>query len=138
MKKFLFVLLGLFGCLSACVYWTNQTIEAQSQNSQNEAMFTEPYKIAGTIRVEGKEYKWMEASFGGKNRGYEINPGKHRYQLSPNPHNDPWYNKNQTKFYKKGAEQIEKQANTEKWNSNGWPTTIKNITINKITYTLTK
>jgi hypothetical protein len=28
------------------------------------------------------------------------------YKFDPNPHNDPWYNKNQPKFYKEAATQI--------------------------------
>lgn len=28
------------------------------------------------------------------------------YKFDPNPHNDPWYNKNQAKFYNQAAQQI--------------------------------
>ena len=90
------------------------------------------------MTIKGKAYKWMEASFGGTDRGYAINPGNYRYQLSPNPHKDPWYNKNQARFYTLGAQQIEKQANARKWDTKGWPSTINPIEINAIIYTLSK
>lgn len=96
----------------------------------------EPRKIDGTIKINNFQYKWMEASFG-KNRGMTFNPGKLNYQFSPNPHNDPWYNKNQAKFYKQAAAQVETQGNIGKWTSGAWPSSIKNITVNKINYTLT-
>lgn len=140
MKKYLFIFLGLSVFLGGSLFESVNKVEAQTQTptSYEEVRDVEPFIITGSMKIEGKTYKWMEASFGGTNRGYEINPGKHRYQLSPNPHNDPWYNKNQAKFYGQGAAQIEKQANSGKWNSKGWPSTIRNVPIHGINYTLTK
>ncbi|BAO07321.1 MULTISPECIES: hypothetical protein [Enterococcus] len=130
MKRILVIILGITVLLSGSMFWNSRDAAAKEQGGT--------YLLGCTMRIEGKQYKWREASFGGTNRGYEINPGKYRYQLSPNPHKDPWYNKNQVKFYNQGADQIEKQANEEKWQTKGWPDTIKNITIHGIEYKLTK
>lgn len=91
--------------------------------------------ISGKITINNTNYNWIETSWG-KNRGITFNPGNHVYQLSPNPHNDPWYNKNQVKFYNAAVAEIAKQGNKDKWSSSNWPTSIKNIVVNKITYTL--
>lgn len=93
-----------------------------------------PTKIAGTMNINGKTYKWMEASYN-NNRGFKINPGNMDYKFSPNPHDDPWYNKNQIKFYNKAADQIASQGNSGKWVIGNWPSTIK-VTVNKIDYVL--
>lgn len=138
MKKFLVFSLGAAIFLGGTLFYSSQHVEAQDQINNVEVSSVQPIKIAGSMKIEGKTYKWMEASFGGTNRGYEINPGKMRYQLSPNPHNDPWYNKNQNKFYAQGADKIEAQANSGKWHTKGWPNKIENITIHGITYTLSK
>ncbi|EGO5846252.1 hypothetical protein D924_02910 [Enterococcus faecalis 06-MB-S-10] len=116
----------------------DDAIENHEESTFNQVELLKPGTISGEMKVENVKYKWMEASFGGTNRGYTINPGKLSYQLSPNPHKDPWYNKNQVKFYNLGAKQIEKQANEGKWHSKGWPENIYNISINNVNYTLTK
>ncbi|QSJ18880.1 hypothetical protein JYQ62_09070 [Nostoc sp. UHCC 0702] len=46
-----------------------------------------------------------------KNRGITIKLNNstrpsQTYKFDPNPHNDPWYNKNQPKFYRDAAQQI--------------------------------
>ncbi|TKI22218.1 hypothetical protein FC683_27065 [Bacillus cereus] len=93
--------------------------------------------IKGQITINNINYNWIETSWG-KNRGITFNPGNHVYQLSPNPHNDPWYNKNQVKFYNAAVAEIAKQGNKDKWSSSKWPNSIKNIVVNKIPYTLTE
>lgn len=138
MKKFVIIGLGALLMLGGNLFVGNNHVDAQGKSNDSEISSLQSRKIDGSMKIEGKSYKWMEASFGGTNRGYEINPGKLRYQFSPNPHNDPWYNKYQTKFYNQGAVQIEKQANAGKWATNGWPAEIDNITIHGITYTLKK
>lgn len=90
--------------------------------------------ISGAVKINGTSYKWSETSWG-KNRGMTFNPGSHVYQFSPNPHNDPWYNKNQTKFYKSAASQIEEQGSEGKWTKDSWSSQIK-VNINGIDYTL--
>ncbi|OQO71050.1 hypothetical protein BH747_03350 [Enterococcus villorum] len=64
-----------------------------------------------------------------------FNPGKHVYKFSPNPHNDPWYNKNQTKFYNQAAEAIASIGNSQTWIPKNWLFMI-NITVHGIDYTL--
>lgn len=93
-----------------------------------------PTKISGTIFINGDTYKWMESSWG-YNRGLTINPGRMDYQLSPNPHNDPWYNKNQIKFYNEVANQLQTQGNNAKWVKGNWPRII-NVKVNNIDYTM--
>ncbi|MEI4616589.1 hypothetical protein [Bacillus cereus] len=61
--------------------------------------------ISGSVTVNITTYKWSETSWG-NNRGVSFNPGQHVYQLSQNPHNDPWYNKNQIKFYDQVVNQV--------------------------------
>lgn len=90
--------------------------------------------IGGNTKINGVNYKWVETSWS-KNRGLTFNPGNHVYQFSPNPHNDPWYNKNQKKFYDSAADQITKQGNAGKWDQKSWPSSIK-VTMNGIDYTL--
>lgn len=138
MKKLLIFGLGAAFFIGGSCFVSNHFAEAQDKNSDVGVSSVQTRKIAGNMKIEGEKYKWMEASFGGTNRGYEINPGKMRYQLSPNPHNDPWYNKNQLKFYTQGADQIEKLADKGKWHSKGWPDKINNVTIHGTVYTLTK
>lgn len=138
MKKLLVTSLVTLFIFGGNFFIGNYFVEAQDQINNTEVSPVQPRKIAGSMKVEGKTYKWMEASFGGTNRGYEINPGKMRYQLDPDPHKDPWYSKNQAKFYNQGAKQIEKQANAGKWGSKGWPNKIDNITIHGETYSLEK
>lgn len=133
MKRILFFTLG-----ASILFTGGMLVSSNIQAQEISSTIETPRKIEGKMLIEGTTYKWMEASFGGTNRGYAINPGNLKYQLSPNPHKDPWYNKNQAKFYALGAKQIEKQANTGKWHTKGWPTAIKNIEINGITYTLSK
>ncbi|MBJ8113810.1 hypothetical protein JDS99_30370 [Bacillus cereus group sp. N6] len=91
--------------------------------------------INGSVTVNNTTYRWSETSWG-NNRGVTLNPGQHVYQLSPNPHNDPWYNKNQIKFYDQVINQVAMQGNTAHWTATAWPTTSSNITVNGITYTL--
>lgn len=93
--------------------------------------------IDGKITINGTTYKWKETSFG-KNRGITFNPGNHKYQLSPNPHKDPWYNKNQKAFYNYAAEEIEQIGNEERWATTNWPSVITGINVHNKTYTLTE
>ncbi|KXY21465.1 hypothetical protein [Bacillus sp. FSL K6-0067] len=87
------------------------------------------------IKINGVNYKWMEKSYGGTNRGIMFNPGRHEYQFRPNPHDDPWYNKNQMKFYNEVALQVKSKGDAGKWTKDNWPATIK-ITVHNIPYTL--
>ncbi|EYT96531.1 hypothetical protein QJ527_03710 [Enterococcus mundtii] len=65
------------------MFWNSKDVTAKEERGSS--------LLGSTMRIEGKKYKWREASFGGTNRGYMINPDKYRYQLPPNPHKDPWY-----------------------------------------------
>ncbi|PGA90438.1 hypothetical protein [Bacillus toyonensis] len=91
--------------------------------------------INSSVTVNNTTYKWSETSWG-SNRGITINPGQHVYQLSPNPHNDPWYNKNQVKFYDQIINQVANQGNINHWTTNTWATAIHDIKVDGITYTL--
>ncbi|MCI8404679.1 MAG: hypothetical protein HFE49_07225 [Clostridia bacterium] len=93
--------------------------------------------IQGTVRINNVNYRWREASFGGLNRGLEFNPGNHRYKFRPNPHDDPYYNKHQVTWYESMASQIAHVGNTSAtpWTQNNWPSTIRNLKVNGITYT---
>jgi len=59
----------------------------------------------GDIIQGGVEFHFLEAAMGnGRNRGITIKAKKslkpaQTYRFDPNPHDDPWYNKNQGKFY---------------------------------------
>lgn len=90
--------------------------------------------ISGSVTINGQNYKWIETSWG-KNRGMTFNPGQHVYQFAPNPHDDPWYNKNQQKFYNQAAAAIKTIGDKEKWTSTSWPSKI-NITVHGVDYTL--
>lgn len=104
-----------------------------SINSDIDDIFS-TRKIDGQMVINRVTYKWMEASWG-NNRGMTINPGRMNYQFSPNPHNDPWYNKNQVKFYNEAARQIQQQGNQQQWQQNRWPNTIR-VNVNGIQYTM--
>ncbi|MEI4617616.1 hypothetical protein [Bacillus cereus] len=121
LKRFLMCSLVMGILFSAIGLFNNQTTHAAG--------------ISGSITVNNTAYKWSETSWG-NNRGLSFNPGQHVYQLSPNPHNDPWYNKNQVKFYDQVVNQVSIQGNSARWTANTWPNTISNITVNGITYTL--
>jgi len=70
--------------------------------------------ISGTIVINGITYKWIETS-AGRNRGITFNPGQHAFTISPNPHQDPWYNKNQVKFYNTAATEIKSIGDLHRW-----------------------
>lgn len=124
------------------IFLNTQPTYAESPQIENISIYNtdnleQRAGISGQITIEKTKYKWIETSFGGTHRGLTFNPGKHIYKLSPNPHDDPWYNKNQVKFYNQVAAQVETQGNTGKWHSKGWPNKITKIKVNKIDYTLT-
>jgi len=52
------------------------------------------------LTQSGVTFTYGEVSFG-QNRSIQISDGTGRhsqYTLTPNPHNDPWYNNNQPRF----------------------------------------
>ncbi|EKZ0165063.1 hypothetical protein QUO97_002320 [Enterococcus faecalis] len=107
-----------------------RTYEAPSTN------ILQPRKgVSGTIQIHGITYKWIETSWG-KNRGMTFNPGNKVYQMSPNPHDDPWYNKHQEKFYNQAAVAIKGLGDVQKWTSTTWPLTINGVVVNGVTYYL--
>ncbi|MHB0801686.1 hypothetical protein PVK73_19025 [Bacillus thuringiensis] len=91
--------------------------------------------IRPTVTINGVSYNWMETSYG-TNRGMTFNPGQHAYQIKPNPHDDPWYNKNQGKFYTQMANGVATKGNAGHWTKENWPDTITGVTVNGISYTL--
>ncbi|WP_163652138.1 hypothetical protein [Listeria sp. PSOL-1] len=91
--------------------------------------------IEGNAVINGVKYKWSETSWS-KNRGVTFNPGQHVYQLAPNPHDDPWYNKNQVKFYNQLVDQVKILGDAQKWLQDKWPNTISNVTVHGVNYTL--
>jgi len=87
-----------------------------------------------TIEINGVTYTYTEASFG-RNRGIHISaPGLPRttFQLRPNPHDDPEYNKNQPKFYRDLAEAVANFAAA----NNQFPPDGHRVTIFRIDYTV--
>ncbi|MEH7243840.1 hypothetical protein V7131_22300 [Bacillus sp. JJ269] len=91
--------------------------------------------MSSSITINDQKYNWMEISRG-NNRGMRFNPGQHQYIFTPNPHNDKWYNKNQMTFYALAAKQVEAKGNSGRWTTDNWPSSINNIDIHGITYTL--
>ena len=90
--------------------------------------------IQGRICINGINYRWCEASFG-TNRGMLFNPGRHRYKFTPNPHNDPYYNKNQVRWYSEMAEQFRRAGNAGNWTQDEWPGNIRNLNVHGESYT---
>lgn len=88
------------------------------------------------INVGGQVYEYGELSIG-KNRGITfhrkgIRNDQHEYKFNPNPHDDPWYNKSQGKFYAEAASQI---ANIVSATGN-YPAFGAQTTVHGIAYTL--
>ncbi|AOM14241.1 hypothetical protein [Bacillus thuringiensis] len=111
--------------------------EIYTTNSLNKpSHFVHKETRSSEIKINGVTYKWMEKSYSGTNRGMLFNPGRHEYQFKPNPHDDPWYNKNQGKFYSQVAKQVETKGNSDKWTPDKWPSSIRGISVNGISYTL--
>lgn len=104
--------------------------------SDDESYFLLPSlgAIQGNITINGTNYRWMELSFG-TNRGMCFNPGNNRYEFRPNPHNDPWYNRNQATWYANMAREFKRIGDAAAWNQNNWPAAINNLRVNGITYT---
>lgn len=105
--------------------------EAKDEYAEDNNLST----IQGSITINGTTYRWREYKCGGLNRGIEFNPGRKRYEFDPNPHDDAWYNSNQSRWYAKMAEEFEKKAQTTGWN---WPSTVRNLKVRNTTYTATK
>ena len=66
----------------------------------------------GDIKHGDANVHWAEKTFGnGKSRGITVKykegakPAQ-SYKMTPNPHDDPWYNKNQGKFYDEAATEL--------------------------------
>jgi hypothetical protein len=81
-------------------------------------------------------FQFGEVSHGGKGRGISIHRNgvsgdQHVYMFTPNPHNDPSYNKNVQKWYVAAATQIAQAVVTT-----GWPEDGNVVTVNGIDYTL--
>lgn len=81
MKKMLIISLGVTAIFGGNLLLGSSHVDAQNKIKDDNSSIVELKKIEGNMKVEGKTYKWMEASFGGTHRGYEINPGKLRYSL---------------------------------------------------------
>ncbi|AUH01005.1 hypothetical protein PCO86_12730 [Pectobacteriaceae bacterium CE70] len=70
--------------------------------------------VSGTLtnyKGSGTNFTYVEQKYGGAGagpRGIRIMSGTRdqTYKFSPNPHDDRWYNKNQTAFYKQAAEAL--------------------------------
>lgn len=94
--------------------------------------------VQGSITINGTTYRWREQSFG-RNRGMEFNPGRHRYEFTPNPHRDPWYNNHQPRWYDTMAREFARVGNANGWTSNNWNNgqPVTNLRVNGITYTAT-
>lgn len=92
--------------------------------------------IAGRIQINHIDYNWQEKSFGGLNRGMLYNPGRHQYKFTPNPHEDPAYNRNQVRWYQAMAREFQRVGNGT-WTRDNWSDTIRNLVVNGITYTAT-
>jgi hypothetical protein len=92
--------------------------------------------IKGTVNVDGRAFGYGETS-AGKSRGIVMSTqgaGSMTYFFSPNPHNDPAYNKNQPTFYAQMANRIgEYYVANRDWPAFGTAVEIK---ISKVEYTL--
>jgi hypothetical protein len=99
----------------------------------------------GDITHNKIAFHFAEASIGnGKSRGITIKataspkPAQ-TYKLEPNPHNDPWYNKNQGKFYTEAATELAKLYVASSKDNPSFPRyDAKKIKINNIEYKLAK
>ncbi|ETX02968.1 MAG: hypothetical protein ETSY1_01680 [Candidatus Entotheonella factor] len=93
--------------------------------------------VKGSFTEQNVTFQYGEIDLG-TNRGIRINDsaGRHsqEYKLSPNPHNDPWYNKHQTAFYNQAAHSI--ATLYFGGNSRLFPRYGKTINVNNIEYTL--
>ncbi|ADY55651.1 hypothetical protein Sgly_1346 [Syntrophobotulus glycolicus DSM 8271] len=72
--------------------------------------------IAGTIDINGMEYKWMECSRS-LNRGILFNPDSHQYMFRPNPHQEDskYYNKHQEDWYAEAVAALAAQIAIGGW-----------------------
>ncbi|MFJ5318192.1 hypothetical protein [Pectobacterium versatile] len=63
--------------------------------------------VKGKFNKDGVEFTYAEQKYG-TNRGIRIMAvtRDQTYKFTPNPHDDPWYNKNQEKFYRTAAEAL--------------------------------
>jgi len=97
--------------------WAKQAV-ARRCNSRLAKYFKRRFTTHGDRRMAGIKgeftednvtFKYGEVSYG-TNRGIRISAGTRvqDYRFSPNPHDDPWYNKNQAKFYLQAAHAIAK------------------------------
>ena len=67
--------------------------------------------VSGSIAANNNTYEYSEVAFGSKTRGIRISikgtaSSSYEFKLLPNPHDNPQYNKKQTKFYKEVAENM--------------------------------
>ena len=71
--------------------------------------------ISGSLpnyKDSGITFNYVEQKSGGSGPGargiriYIAGGRDQSYKFSPNPHDDPWYNKNQAKFYRQAAEAL--------------------------------
>ncbi len=72
-------------------------------------LFISPVK--GTITIGANTFKFIEVQYGAGagQRGitvWGVGGANRNYKLSPNPHDEGWYNKNQAKFYQVVAQAI--------------------------------
>ncbi|MCC3409689.1 MAG: hypothetical protein JGK17_29890 [Microcoleus sp. PH2017_10_PVI_O_A] len=96
--------------------------------------------IKGSVTVGGTKFEYAELDYG-KNRGIAIwrlgvAKDRHEYLLTPNPHDDPWYNKHQEDFYREAATRIGEIF--MRGNPNAYPPFGTKITIHSIDYTLSQ
>jgi hypothetical protein len=89
------------------------------------------------ITLDGVTFHYGEMSFSGLGRGISmyrkgVAKDNHVYKFKmPNPHDDPFYNKNQGKWYDEAANAIATQVN-----NGGWPTDGGTVTVHGTVYTL--
>jgi hypothetical protein len=99
----------------------------------------------GDIKHANVDFHFAEATIGGgKTRGITIKASKspkpaQTYKFEPNPHDDPWYNKNQGKFYAEAATELAKLYVASSKDNPSFPRyDAKKIKVNKIEYKLAK
>jgi len=98
-----------------------------------------PGGCGGKITIDGTVFEYSESQIGnGRSRGIKISlegtqNSSSEYKFNPNPHLNPWYNKNQPEFYHEAATRI---PETWKKNNGIFPWYGYKITINNTEYKL--
>lgn len=82
--------------------------------------------------INDTKFKWAETSFSGLGRGISmhrvgVKDDQHVYKFQPDPHDDPFYNKNQGKWYDEMARAIAGATLANGWPGNDFPVTIREV-----------